>query len=178
VASDFRVDGANQLDALAKRLRGMENGKVMRKSLTKRLGAAAKPLIPEIRSAVKGIPSHGARGSAHDARAAQTRSATGNLRDSIARAVQQKTSLSGKQVGVRLRVDGSKMPAGQEQLPAYMEGIKPWRHPLFGNRHDWYRQSPHPFFWKTIQPHVGAMRSEVAEVLNDVAEQITHGTHK
>jgi hypothetical protein len=171
MSADFKVEGTQALEQLAADLKKVADGKVLRKSLTKRLGAAVKPLVPEIRSAVKAIPSKGSGGSASASRSAMSSRASGGLRDAIARAVQQKTSLSGQSVGVRLRVDSTKMPADQRSLPAMLEGITPWRHPTFGHE-PWVPQEAHPYFYKTITPHLDQVENEVAQVLNDVAKAI------
>jgi hypothetical protein len=172
---DFVVTGGQQLEAIAARLKTLEDGKVIRKSLTKRLGAAVKPLVPEIRSAINEIPSKGSSGSASSSRAESNRKGDGSLRTAIARGVQQKTSLSGRNVGVRLRLDSSKLPADQKALPKLLNGPAAFRHPVYGHK-VWVSQSAHPFWWKTIAPHVDEMRTEIAGVLNDIAAQIERGS--
>lgn len=60
---DVRIEGANQLGALAKRLKNAgDGGRALRKELLKAVRAGAKPALADTRAAVKTIPVTGARG--------------------------------------------------------------------------------------------------------------------
>lgn len=125
----------------------------LRKSLAKNIREAVKPLVPELRSAIKSLPSKG--------------HGTG-LRDKTARGVQVKVSLSGPRVGARVRVDPRLFPADAKSLPKRLEGIGRWRHPVFGTD-TWVTQAPHPYFYNTILPHKTRIQTQVAQVLEDTA---------
>jgi hypothetical protein len=48
---------------------------------------------------------------------------------------------------------------------------------VFG--HDtWVSQEAHPYFFKTIQPHITQMQAEVAQTLNDITALIEHGSQE
>lgn len=146
--------------------------KDLKKDTLKRMRAAVKPIVPEIRAAVKATPSGGDKGRSVKARAARPR----RLRDATARGVEAKVSLTGKFAGVRLRVDTRHFPDGEKKLPKYLEGTIPrWRSPSWG--HDpWKVQKPHPYFFKTIRPHIPRVQEEVAKVLKDISDEIARGT--
>lgn len=172
MAAQFRIEGAAALESLARDLKSVADAKELRKDLSRRLTNAVKPIVPDIRTAVKSIPSKGATGSGHSARSAMfKRGGSGSLRDHIARAVQAKTSVSGQNVGVRIRIDASKMPDDQRGLPKLMEGPGKWRHPVYGNHDTWVTQKSHPYFFRSIQPHLSRVETEVVEVMTDVSRR-------
>jgi hypothetical protein len=154
------VRDSGDLRRIAKELKAM-NDKELKKKLSKELRAAARPLVPVTRKAIRAIPS------------SRSYSAAG-LRGRMSKAVRTEVKTSGKQAGVRIRVDGRKMPAKQGALPAYMEGSKkPWRHPVYGNREVWVVQTAKPYFYKTLRPKAGpAARKAVNRVITDVSKQI------
>lgn len=155
------VRDSGDLRRIARELRAMDD-KELKKRLSKELRAAAKPLVPITRKAIRAIP------SSRSYRAA-------GLRGRMSKAVRIEVRPTGKQAGVRIRVDGRKMPANQGSLPAYMEGSKkPWRHPTYGNRTAWVTQSAKPYFYKTLRPKAGPLaRKAVNRVLTDVSKEIT-----
>lgn len=60
---DVRIQGADQLGALAKRLKAAgDEGKQLRKELLKAVRSGAKPALADTRSAVRSIPVTGVRG--------------------------------------------------------------------------------------------------------------------
>lgn len=155
------VRGGEDLRRISRELRAMDDKKLKRK-FSKELRAAAKPLVPITRKAIRAIPSKRAY------------SADG-LRGRMSKAVKTEVRTTGKQAGVRLRVDGRRMANKQGALPAYMEGTKkPWRHPVYGNRDAWVKQAPKPYFYRTLRRAAGpAARKAVNRAVNDISKEIT-----
>jgi hypothetical protein len=171
--ADFSVTGADQLDALSRSLKAAGN-KELPKAMRKRLTAATKPIVQEIRAAALEIPSEGRHSSAHDSRSAMSkRGNSGSLRAALARGVQSKVTTSGRDTSVGIKLNASKLPADQRELPKLVEGLKPWRHPLYGDKEHWYPQAAHPFFFRTVRARETAVQREVAQVLTDITNAIT-----
>lgn len=158
--SGFTVRGGEDLRRISRELRRMDD-KELKKRLSKELRAAARPLVPLVRTAIRAIPS------------SRAYSADG-LRGQMSKAVRTEVKTTGKQAGVAIRVDGRKMTNKRGALPAYMEGTKkPWRHPVYG--HDvWVVQPQRPYFYKTLRRKAGPLaRSAVNRVLDGVSKDIT-----
>lgn len=153
--------GGDDLRRISRELRAM-NDKELKKRFSRELRAAARPLVPITRKAIRAIPS------------SRPYSAAG-LRGRLSKAVRTEVRTSGKQASVNVRVDGRKMPTGQGLLPAYVEGTKPrWRHPVYGNRSVVVPQNDRPFFYKTLRPKAGpAARKAVNRVVSDISKDIT-----
>lgn len=156
---------ADDLVELTRSLRGLENGKDLRKQLRKDITKAAKPMVPAIRAKVKGLPSKGE---------SEGRDRPG-LRVSIAKATRLQVQMSGRYAGVTVRVDPKKMPPGMHNLPAYLEGgpgFERWRHPVYGNTDAWVTQRPHPYFYAIAthaEPHI---KRAVADAVDSIRRQI------
>ncbi|WP_219512720.1 hypothetical protein [Nonomuraea ceibae] len=79
---DVRITGAEQLGALAKRLKSAGDGKALRKELLKAIRTGAKPALADTRQAVRNIPVTGARGGGRRQREnAQFRDSFGKVLD-------------------------------------------------------------------------------------------------
>lgn len=151
---------SDDLAALIRQMRGLENGKELRKQLRTSLRAAAKPAVPAVRSAVKGLPSKGE----------SRRRGRPGLRKSAARATRLQMTMRANFVGVTVRVDPKKMPAGMHNLPAYLEGAAPfqrWRSPIFG-RDDWKNQPSHPYFYRTMVRFQPAVERSIADAADTI----------
>jgi hypothetical protein len=159
------------LKALNKALKAHEDGKELRKQLSKELRAAVRPMVPAIRAAWLAAPSHG-----HDT-ATRGRQGAPDLRKLLARSTRAQVRLTGKEAGVRVRTDGRKMPDRMKSLPAYAEGIKPrWRHPVFGNRDAWVTQRPFPRFYATARPDEARAREAVEAAVDKIRRQLEGAT--
>lgn len=156
---------ADDLVALNRSLRGLENGKELRKQLRKDITKAAKPMVPAIRSKVKSLPSQGQ---------SEGRERPG-LRMSIAKATRLQVQMSGRYAGVTVRVDPKKMPPGMHNLPGYLEGAAPferWRHPVYGNTDAWVTQRPHPYFYAIATHAEPRIKAAVGEAVESIRRQI------
>jgi hypothetical protein len=159
--SNVTMRGGDDLRRISKELRAVDD-KTLKKQFSKELRAAAKPLVPITRKAIRAIPSSRAYSAA-------------GLRGRLSKAVKAEVRVSGKEAGVRIRVDGRKMATKQGSLPAFMEGTKkPWRHPVYGNTNAWVSQGPSPYFYKALRPKAGPLaRKAVNRVVADVSKKIT-----
>lgn len=155
---------ADDLADLVRSLRGMENGKALRKQLVKDIRTAAKPIVPAVRAKARALPSQGV----------ERRREGPGLRDSVAKATRLHVQTSGRFVGVTIRVDPKKMPPGMHNLPSFLEGAAPfqrWEHPLFKTG-PWYRQQSHPYFYSTVERFQPAIQQAVAGAVDSLQRQI------
>lgn len=166
---------------IQQRLKAAEDGKAIRLAMNRRIRDLAKPVEAELKQAVLavdvGVTQRSARDSARTA--ARRQLATGGkakrggsgLRATVSRAVQTKITNNGPRQGVRLRVDGTKLPDGQKKLPKYLDGQGRWRHPVFGK--DVYVQQTGSQWWSpVIRSHVARLRGGVAGILEDIAKEL------
>ena len=165
----IRVQGGDDLRRLTRQLRGLEDGKKVRAEMRRALKAVADDrMVPAVRAAALAIPSK--RESARRGRR--------SLRRSIARATQTRVRMAGPRAGVLVWVNPKRMPPGQQNLPAYMEGLRPfqrWRKPLFGDTEHWYTQRPHPYFYRAVRPHEDDTARRMTRIIDGVADKIERG---
>lgn len=152
---------SRDLAALLRATRGLENGRALRSQLRKDLRGSVKPAIPAIRSAVKSTPSRGE----------SRRRGRPGLRKSVAKATRLQVTGRNNFVGVTVRVDPKKMPAGMHNLPAYLEGAPPfqrWRSPIFGDTDLWKQQPAHPYFYRTMARYEPAVQRAIADAADTI----------
>ncbi|MFF9310077.1 hypothetical protein ACF1BS_04115 [Streptomyces sp. NPDC014748] len=160
MVADLELRTGKDLKRIGAELRRMGN-KQLKAEFMKDLRAAARPMVPAVRQSIRRIPSQ--RGYSAD-----------GLRGHMSKAVKLEVRTTGRDAGVRIRVDGRKMPNRAKSVQAYMEGLKkPWRHPVYGNREVWVKQDPHPYFYKVVRPLGLASRVQVNKAMNRVAKKIT-----
>ncbi|MFI6560400.1 hypothetical protein [Streptomyces sp. NPDC050534] len=149
---------SGDLQRVSRELRGMDNPE-LKKRFRKELRAAAAPLVPRVRSAIRNVPSNRGYSPA-------------GLRGALSRATRLELKTAGRQAGVAIRVDGRKMPSHMKSLPSMVEGKKRWRHPVFG--HDvWVNQTPHPYFYSALRVAGPASRRAVSRVLDGISRDIS-----
>lgn len=148
--SDFRVQGADQLDDLAKRLKAAGNGD-LRKELLRGIRETNKPTISDIRASARSRLPHG-----------------GGLADTVARAsIGTRTRLSGKSVGVEIKGTSWRL----RNLRSINAGRL--RHPLFGNREHFFVQPVEPgFFDEPIEKRGDEILRGIEDVMADVARRV------
>lgn len=160
MARDFEMRTGRNLQRIAAELRRMDN-KQLKLEFSREIRAAARPMVPAVKSAIHQIPSK--RGYT-----------SSGLRGRMVKAVKLEARTTGRDAGVRIRVDGRKMPSGDKNLQSYMEGVKkPWRHPVFGNRDVWVTQPPKPYFFKTVDPMGQRTARDVNRAIDRVADKIS-----
>jgi hypothetical protein len=167
-AGEWGLRGGDDLRRVSRELRRMDSPEI-KKRFRKELRAAARPLVPVVRSSIRSIPSK--RGYSPD-----------GLRGRMSRATRLEVKTSGRSAGVAIRVDGRKMPSGQKRLPALMEGEgvqrnrrvdTRWRHPVFGHREVWVQQDSHPYFFPVMRSLGLASRRAVSKVLDRITKDIS-----
>ena len=160
MVAHFEMRTGKDLKRIAPELRRMDN-KQLKSEFGRELRAAAKPMVPAVKAAIREIPSK------------RPYTASG-LRGRMTRAVKLEVRTTGRDAGVRIRVDGRKMPSGDKNLQSYMEGVKkPWRHPVYGNREVWVKQQPKPYFFKTVDRIGTSARRDVNKAMDRVAKKIS-----
>lgn len=153
------VRDSGDLKQLAKDLRGVADGKELRRELTSGLRGVLTPLAGQVKAAYRAAPS---RGRSHPGP---------SLRSLLAKATRVEVRTTGRLAGARVRVDGRKMPVGMRSLPAMWEGPpkgKRWRHPVFGDRETWVAQPSHPTFYPIVEPHA----DDALRAINDVIDGV------
>jgi len=162
---EVRVQQGQDIRRLLARLRELEDGKEIRKRLRRELKESAKPMVPAVQRAVLALPSKG-----QSARAGRP-----SLRARVARATQIRVRASGTRPGVTVWINPRRMPEGQKNLPAYMEGIRPfhrWRHPVFGDEDVFVQQPPKPFFYRAVRPLQDEVSRAGTRIINDIQREI------
>lgn len=155
----IRLQDSGDLRRISRELRRMDNPEI-KKRFRKELRAAARPLVPKVRAAIRNIPS--SRGYSPD-----------GLRGALAKATKLEVKTAGRSAGVAIRVDGRKMPSHMKSLPSMVEGKKRWRHPVFGNRNVWVNQPKHPYFYDALRVAGPASRRAVSRVLDGITRDIS-----
>jgi hypothetical protein len=164
-AQERRVSGwelrrGKDLRVIGRELRHMGDGKEIKKRFRKELTVAAAPMVPAVRASIARIPVKGTSGS------------TG-LRVRLQKASRLMVRTAGRTAGVRVLVDPKKMPEHERSLPQMMEGLKPFKHPVYGNRAVWAKQDSHPYFFRVVQPLGIRSRVAVNRVLTSITRSIT-----
>lgn len=179
-----RIEGTDELVALAKRLKEAGDKKLQRE-LSRSVRKVTRPIVKDLRSAIKSLPVSGSRGRGSRSRAnydldrmkklteknALKAIKRAGLRDTIARAIRSEFRTTGRSAGVKISVKGTLIPPDQRVLPKYLDSPKGWRHPVFGNRQNWVRQKGRPWWSVTIQPHADKARREILEGARQVVER-------
>ena len=170
--ANFEIRPTNDLREVAKELRTVADGKTLRKELTGGIRDAVRPVVRLAQAAYRAIPDGPARPS-------RSRAEQGDLTSLLAKATRMEVRTSGKLAGVRVRVDGRKMPSGMRSLPGLAEGeggvdkrAGRWRHPVFGDRDTWVQQPTFPTFYRTVEPHRVWVSRAIDRVLEDVKRKI------
>lgn len=162
-----KLGDSGDLRAVVKALKQVEDGKEIRKQLSRELREVARPLVPKVQQAWRSAPSMQGAGRGQP-----------DLRVLLAKATRSQVRLSGKETGVVIRTDGRKMPTGMKALPGYAEGIRrrPWRHPVYGNRNAWVTQRPFPRFYEAVQPNEAAARQACEQAVARAFDKVKRAT--
>lgn len=178
----------DELRAIARACHDVNDSGLIRKEFVKQMRQPVKVASDDVKSTVRSLPvsAHATwtrGGSGHASRvafnygksgfkSARRASRRGGLREGIARGVRTSVRTSGPNVGLRVLVDPSTLPADQRNLPQYMDTVKGWRHPLFGNRSKWVQQQGKPYFAVTLMEHSDEYRAAVTKVARGIATKI------
>ena len=161
------IRDAGDLKRLNRQLRDLEDGKELRRELTSGLRGVVNPIRDQMKAAYRSRPTQDDRGRPGP-----------SLRSLLAKATKTEVRTTGKLAGVRIRVDGRKMPDRMKSLPSMWEGPpqgKRWRHPVYGNREVWVAQQSHPTFYRIAEPLEADARRAIDEVLDGVRRKLEAG---
>ncbi|MEY9837103.1 hypothetical protein [Streptacidiphilus sp. EB103A] len=180
-----RIEGAAHIAALAQQLKGAD--KVVRQELGKGLRAGAKPVVAQIRAAVKqdggGTRGAGARArAAHRLSRSRSKRATAaasaekrsGLRATIAAATGSSVSVGPDRANLTFRMRSSQLPPSQVTLGKRWNMARGWRHPVFGHG-TWVQQNGHPYFDVTIKANEGLLAASTEAALRTAIETIQAG---
>jgi hypothetical protein len=156
------------LRAVSIALRHAGDGREIRKQFSRELRNAAAPLVPAVRRSVMAIPVKGVPKSASYPEGP-------GLRARIARATRLQLRLTGRIAGVRIFVDPRRMPMGQKALQNELEGLKRWRHPVFGDSGVWVQQEPHPYFFPALRTLGPKATIATQLMIRKITQEITLG---
>lgn len=144
----------------------------LQRDMLKEMRQSVRPIVPQVKAAIRATPSRTGDQRSEKARADRPR----GLRDAMARGVQTKASLTGRQVGVRIRIDPRHFPEDEKSLPRYHQGTRGrWRSKNWG-RDEWKTQRAHPVFFETIRPHIPRVESALKRIVDNYTERLTEGT--
>lgn len=182
----FEVKGTAQFRRTAARLKAAGAGKV-RREMAKEMRSASKPAVEDAQANVLGIESRGVRGRGGQQRREYTveksktktervkrKAAEGRgLRATVARTLRVQVRATAKNATVRIQVDKKQLPEDQRELPFYINKGK-WRHPVFGNRHNWVAQSVSPTGWfdRAMLANRRNVRNQAVSVVDDINRRI------
>ena len=165
----IRIDhaGLRRLSQDLRRARQTDRNRELAKAFRKEL----RPLVPEVRAAIRATPSKGMRRS----RVSVAERPLG-LREAMARGVVVKVGLSGRNATAAIRIASRHFPRGSKGLAAYREGAtRPHRARNWG-RDDWHGQPAHPAFFPTIQPRIPQISQRITvEVTTAVERAVREG---
>jgi len=121
------------------------------------LEKAARPTLEELRRAALELPAHKGKHT--------------GLRARIAAGV----GVTTQSKGVRITTS---MPPGQEELPRGEDnGLRGWRHPVFGNRDVWVQQRGGSWFKNTIADDRPRFEKSLGAVLDEACQMVDRATH-
>lgn len=122
----------------------------------KQLVDAVKPAVQDAKNRVRAIPAQGAKRS--------------GLRRRVARGVSIQAAVGRAPA---LRVVAAMKEPDEANLPRYLDESAGWRHPVFGNRHIWVRQTTGGHWFRdTMVEHRPQIERDIRQVLEDAAQTI------
>jgi len=175
---------------LAALVKAMEDGgqTELRKEFAKSLRKTTEEVLRAEKAAVMGLSSKAKHTAKQKARFAATELGrkkqininqfdkavqNAGLRQSIANSIGRIIRYRGKDVGVRVRAQSSKMPPGMGKLPRHTNRGK-WGHPFLGHRDIWVDQTTTPAGWweLTGRREYPKVRADIEQVIKEYEKKI------
>ncbi|MEV6124871.1 hypothetical protein AB0M23_30925 [Streptomyces sp. NPDC052077] len=119
---------ATNLRAVSNALKAEEDGKELRKELTRNMREALKPGAAQAKSAIMSMAST----TPHDGPA---------LKTAIARKIRPEARITGRFPGAKIKAAKTKTLRGFPNAPKRTNRASGWRHPVYGNREVWVHQT-------------------------------------
>lgn len=153
-------------------------GGLQNRDVAARLSDAPEELVRELRAAYRKAARRAAGRTRDRIRAADSRH-PGGLRERIAATVAVSVTRRGDGVVAAIRSAGSRMPEGEENLPAYADGEtrrwQRWRHPVYGHETVWVSQtwpSARGWFTGTLHGEKDRFAEAVRKSLDELAARL------
>ncbi|MEU9220137.1 hypothetical protein AB0D47_26770 [Streptomyces sp. NPDC048376] len=119
---------SSNLRAVGRALRAEEDGKELRKELTRNMREALKPGAARAKSSIMSM-------------ASTTPHAGPALKTSIARKIRPEVRITGKFPGAKIKAFKTKNLRNFPNAPKRTNRASGWRHPVYGNREVWVQQN-------------------------------------
>ncbi|MEU6267695.1 hypothetical protein [Saccharopolyspora shandongensis] len=153
-------EGEREMKRLGQVLKNFEDGKDLRKQMTREIRQTANPVRQEARAAIRSMPSKGGYRKGRPLRAA------------IAQKIQIASRPTGRFVGVKITAGQTGSVRGFTHA-ARKTNFGRWRHPVFGDSANWVSQNGEPgWFDNTMLRNRPTFRRAVRAVLEDYANRI------
>ena len=150
---------AQALEGVATALRFEEDGRQLRKDMTRELRQAVEPAIPVIKS---GLMSYSGAGRVSP-----------SLTATVASRVRVASRLTGDRAGVRVSIGRTGMPRGFRNAPKRLNRAEGWRHPVFGDTEKWVQQrGPAGYFDDPLNERRDEMRAAVVRAVEEMSERV------
>lgn len=163
---DIRILNTGALLELSRRLNTVA-GPPVRAAMTRRIRRAAEPLRNDLQRTVRGLSIRSQGGSGRSGPSPTTRP----LRATIAAAIRISVRTGGSP-GARIWIDRAALPPDMRSLPKHLNN-NTLRHPVFGNRSRWVKQTTTPLWWEqTVRQHRPRMEREIERILRDVRQRL------
>ena len=164
----FHLD--KDLGKLARDLEAFDQGNStrLRKDLAAEMRKIGDKVVLAEQAAIRGTTIKGVKkgGGLRNKRSKPLPKGSGTgIREPIADAIMRRNRLTGKSVGVEIRVSKGKLPPSKRNLPSLTNKGK-IRHPLFGDFEQWYEQVVTPAHWwtRTRKEQEAAVREDILRV--------------
>lgn len=148
------------LRAINRALRAEEDGKALRKELTRNMREALRPGAADAKSSIMSMAST----TPHDGPA---------LKTAIARKIRPEVRISGKFPGAKIKAFKTKNLRGFPNAPKRTNRASGWRHPVYGNREVWVQQTGKvKWFDRAFEGQDERYRQAVQSALADMVNRI------
>jgi hypothetical protein len=148
------------LRAISNALRAEEDGKQLRKELTRNMREALKPGAVRAKTSIMSMSST----TPHDGPA---------LKTAIARKIRPEVRISGRFPGAKIKAFKTKNIRGFPNAPKRTNRASGWRHPVYGNREVWVQQTGKvKWFDHAFEGEDGTYRRAVQFALADMVNRI------
>jgi hypothetical protein len=154
--------GVTQMQILAVKLKTADPK--LKRNLRRRLRDTAGPVADKARRSILDMPAVRQAGLREEAAASVT------------------TSVTMTAAGIRVTISslGSRMPPGKHNLPAYLDEVSGWGHPVYANRKKsrsqwtWVHQTGKPgWFERPIAGSAKELRAACQRAIDDTARELT-----
>ena len=151
---------ATNLRNVSNALKAEEDGKQLRKELTKNMREALKPGAAQAKSSIMAMSSV----TPHDGPA---------LKTAIARKIRPEVRITGKFPGAKIKAFKTKNLRNFPNAPKRTNRSSGWRHPVYGNREVWVQQTGKvKWFDRAFEGQDGHYRRQVQFALADMVNRI------